>query len=202
MFFGFVKTTFRVGNVFFLFAILLIAFSLYNANPDGVYYDIQSNSSVEYKFYMTEGQDLDMGATVVNVNYYEFDLEQYYAEELLDMQLYHQVSGVDELVYSGKSAAWSRSYQASEGYYRLVLTNLSDDKLGVVVGRASLTVNTVLSLVAGSVFLALSFALSAITFSILITAGVFYLMFLPLREYHRQERARTARLYQQMSMKN
>lgn len=166
------KGFFKAANVLVILSLLLTGYAIYTINPTAIYYEIESGKSISHEFYMDAGQDLDIGLAIVHSNFREFNLEHDYEEPLLDIKLYRVTSDGNELIYTGKSAAWSRDYTADEGKYLLSVNNLSDETVGIVMGHGSITTLAVLAIVSASILFALGVTLLSTIFTLLIFAGM------------------------------
>jgi hypothetical protein len=160
-----------------------------DANPNGNYYELSANQTLHFgEVYLESGDQLQVGVYVQNIDGVKFDLDNRYTEEVLLISVEKSSSTTfedTESIVTAYAAGFFRNIDVAEGHYRVSITNLTTQRVGIGGGHASANIGLVilfiLSVVMFSITIAIFAAAFGITIAMLVLLAIFYPIYLLIK---------------------
>ena len=178
-----VKSTLKVALIILILGITMTTYAATQADFAGNYYEIVANQSQErYLGYFELGEDVQVGIGASLGEDLEGN-ENRFTGNVVKITLMYSVSR-DFLdansIFSLETSELYRDFSADEGYYKLVITNLTNENLNYVVIEAHSSTSMLAVLVFGMVLVGIGFAIIGMTigivFYVLIILVIYYIV--------------------------
>lgn len=178
-----VKSTFKVALILVILGVAFSTYAASQADLSGNYYEIGASQSQDrYLGYFDLGEDVQVGIGASFVEETQ-GYDDRFTENLVHVSLLHSVSrdfASFNTVYSVETSELYRDFSADAGYYKLIVTNLTNEKLSYLVVEAHSSTGMLAILVFGLILIGLGFGLIGLTIGIvvhvLIILGIIFIV--------------------------
>ncbi|OLS20624.1 MAG: hypothetical protein HeimC2_36270 [Candidatus Heimdallarchaeota archaeon LC_2] len=178
-----VKTILKVAFILMILGIAITTYAASQADLAGNYYEISANQSQDrYLGYFELGEDVQIGIGASFLEARE-EYDNRFTDNLMNVVLLHSESrdfSVINTIYSVETSELYRDFSADQGYYKLVVTNLTDEKISYVVIEAHSSTSMLAILVFGLVLIGIGFAIVGATiglvFQVLMILAIIFIV--------------------------
>ncbi|MCE7735305.1 MAG: hypothetical protein GPJ54_10535 [Candidatus Heimdallarchaeota archaeon] len=178
-----VKSTLKVAVIIMILGIAVSTYAATQVDATGNYYEIGANQSQErYLGYFELGEDVQVGIGA-SFNENLDQAENRFTENIVQITLLHSLSrdfSNANSVFSLETSELYRDFSADDGYYKLIITNLTNENLNYVVVEAHSSTSMIAVLVFGLVLIGIGFAIIGMTvsivFHVLMILGIYYIV--------------------------
>lgn len=177
------KSTLKVALIIMILGIAVTTFAATQVDASGNYYEIGADQSQErYLGYFELGEDVQVG---IGASFDENldQSENRFTENIVKINLLHSLSrdfSNADTIFSLETSELYRDFSADEGYYKLVITNLTNENLNYVVIEAHSSTSMLAVLVFGMILVGIGFAIIGMTisivFNVLMILAVYYIV--------------------------